>query len=163
MSENSTTHPEPEFVAFVGIDWADQKHVWSLQTADSQKRESGELEHAPEAVEVWVAQFCQRFAQGPIAVALEQSRGSLVFMLSKYEWLHLFPVPSTMAGKMRDALYPSGARMIPGMRTCSWIYCCSIATSYAVCHPIRKRSVACKIWWRNGASWWMRRQSNAIV
>jgi len=49
------------------------------------------LEHAPEAVEVWVAQLCQRFAQGPIAVALEQSRGALVFMLSKYERLHLFP------------------------------------------------------------------------
>jgi hypothetical protein len=29
-------------------------------------------------VEVWVAQLCQRFAQGPIAVALEQSRGALV-------------------------------------------------------------------------------------
>ena len=50
---------------------------------DSTKRESGELEHAPEAVEAWVAQLCQRFAQCPIAVALEQSRGSLVFMLSQ--------------------------------------------------------------------------------
>jgi transposase len=84
-----------------------------LQAAGSQKRESGELEHSPEAVEVWVAQLCKRFAQGPIAVALEQSRGALVFMLSKYERLHLFPVPSTMAGKMRDALYPSGAKDDP--------------------------------------------------
>src|SRR5579864_8116003 len=78
MSVGRSGGHEPLFAAFVGIDWADQKHVWSLQTADSQKRESGELEHAPEAVEVWVAQLCQRFAQGPIAVALEQSRGSLV-------------------------------------------------------------------------------------
>ena len=91
MSLHRSGGHEPLFAAFVGIDWADQKHVWSLQTADSQKRESGELEHAPEAVEVWVAQLCQRFAQGPIAVALEQSRGALVFMLSKYERLHLFP------------------------------------------------------------------------
>jgi len=36
-----------------------------------------------------------------------------VFMLSKYECLHLFPVPSTMAGKMREALYPSGAKDDP--------------------------------------------------
>jgi transposase len=113
MSLDRSVEQEPQFAAFVGVDWADQKHVWSLQGAGSQKRESGELEHAPEAVEVWVAQLCQRFAQGPIAVALEQSRGSLVFMLSKYERLHLFPVPSTMAGNMRDALYPSGAKDDP--------------------------------------------------
>jgi len=42
---------EPEFVAFVGIDWADQKHVWCLQAANSAKREGGELEHKPEVVE----------------------------------------------------------------------------------------------------------------
>jgi len=104
---------ELQFAAFVGIDWADQKHVWCLQVADSGTRESGELEHAPEAVEVWVAQLSQRFAQRPIAVAIEQSRGALVFMLTKYECLHLFPVPSTMAGNMRNALYPSGAKDDP--------------------------------------------------
>ena len=79
---------EPQFAAFVGIDWADQKHVWCLQATGSQRRESGELEHTPEAVEAWVAQLCQRFAQRPIAVAVEQSRGALVFMLGKYEPLH---------------------------------------------------------------------------
>src|SRR5215467_587374 len=113
MSVDRSREQEPLFAAFVGIDWADQKHVWCLQTADSPKRESGELEHTPEAVEVWVAQLCQQFAQGPIAVALEQLRGALVFMLAKYEPLHLFPVPPTMAGNMREALYPSGAKDDP--------------------------------------------------
>jgi transposase len=104
---------EPQFAAFIGIDWADQKHVWCLQAAGSQRRESGELEHTPEAVEAWVAQLCQRFAQRPIAVAVEQSRGALVFMLSKYELLHLFPAPSQMAANLRQALYPSGAKDDP--------------------------------------------------
>jgi hypothetical protein len=49
--------PEPEFVAFVGIDWADQKQVWSWQNADSRQQESGELEHRPEAVEAWVGEL----------------------------------------------------------------------------------------------------------
>jgi transposase len=97
----------------VGIDWADKKHVWSLRAADSEKRESGELEHTPEAVETWVAQLCQRFGNRPIAVAVEQSRGSLVFMLAKYESLHLFPVPGTMSANMRKALYPSGSKDDP--------------------------------------------------
>jgi len=113
MSVDRSREQEPLFAAFVGIDWADQKHVWCLQTADSPKRESGELEHTPEAVEVWVAQLCRQFAQGPIAVALEQSRGALVFMLSKYERLHLFPVPSTMPANMREALYPSRSKDDP--------------------------------------------------
>src|SRR6516164_4191549 len=113
MSEAEFVKQEPQFAAFLAIDWADKKHVWCLQGAGSEKRESGELEHSPEAVEAWVGQLCQRFAHRPIAVALEQSRGALVFMLSKYEVLHLFPVPSTMAARMRQALYPSGAKDDP--------------------------------------------------
>ena len=104
---------EPEFVAFVGIDWADQKHVWCLQAAHSAKRETGELEHKPEVVEAWVSQLCQRFGHGPIAVSVEQVKGALVYMLGKYECLHLYPVPSTMSSSMREALYPSGAKDDP--------------------------------------------------
>jgi transposase len=110
MSEVESVKREPQFAAFVSIDWADKKHAWCLQAAGMEKRESGELEHTPEAVETWVSQLCQRFSNRPIAVALEQSRGALVFMLSKYEPLHLFPVPSTTAAAMRKALYPSGAK-----------------------------------------------------
>src|SRR2546427_7536157 len=104
---------EPEFVAFVGIDWADQKHVWCLQAANSAKREGGELEHKPEVVEAWVSELCQRFGHGPIAVAVEQVKGALVYMLGKYECLHRYPVPSTMSASMRAALYPSGAKDDP--------------------------------------------------
>ena len=113
MSEGEFAKQEPQFAAFIGIDWADKRHVWCLQAMGSEKRESGELKHTPEAVEAWVGQLYQRFGNRPIAVALEQSRGALVFMLSKYEVLHLFPVPSTMAASMRQALYPSGAKDDP--------------------------------------------------
>jgi transposase len=113
MLEVGSIQAEPEFAAFIGIDWADQKHIWCLQTVGSEHRESGELEHTPEAVESWVAHLYQRFAQRPIAVAVEQSRGALVFMLSKYEPFHLFPVPAQMAASMRQALYPSGAKDDP--------------------------------------------------
>jgi len=113
MSGVETGGQEPQFAAFVGIDWADQKHVWCLQARDSTKRETGELEHKPEAVEAWVGQLCQRFGNRPIAVAVEQSRGALVFMLTKYEPLHLFPVTSTTSARMRKALYPSGSKDDP--------------------------------------------------
>ena len=113
MSENEVLGQEPQFAALVGIDWADQKHAWCLQAAGTTQRESGEVEHTPEAVEAWVGQLCQRFGNRPIAVAVEQVKGALVFMLSKYEPLHLFPVPPAMSAKLRAALYPSGAKDDP--------------------------------------------------
>ena len=113
MSEADRGTQVPQFAAFVGIDWSDEKHAWCLQAVDSEKRESGELEHTPEAVEAWVGQLCQRFSHRPMAVAVEQSRGCLVFMLAKYEPLHLFPVPPTMSANMRKALYPSGSKDDP--------------------------------------------------
>jgi transposase len=113
MSEVELVKLEPPYSAFVAIDWADKNHVWCLQVVGSEQRESGDLEHTPEAVEAWVVRLCQRFSPGPIAVAVEQSRGAVVFMLSKYEALHLFPVPPTMAAGMRAALYPSGVKDDP--------------------------------------------------
>src|ERR1700680_3261852 len=98
---------EPQFAAFVGIDWADRKHVWCLQVAGSTQRESGELEHKVETVEAWVAELGQRFGNRPIAVAVEQVKGALVYMLGKYEGLHLFPVPSPMSANLRKAHNPS--------------------------------------------------------
>jgi hypothetical protein len=47
-------NPEPEFAAFVAIDWADQKHYWSLQVTGSRQIERGQLDNTPEAIEVWV-------------------------------------------------------------------------------------------------------------
>lgn len=111
MSEERTS--EPRFAAFVAIDWADQKHVWSLQPNDSEAREQGEIKHTPEAVESWVAMLSSRFSGRPIAVAMEQSRGALVFMLSKYKHLHLYPIHPRAAAQFRGALYPSGAKDDP--------------------------------------------------
>ena len=163
MSEVESVRREPQFAAFVGIDWADQKHVWGLQAVGSEKRESGELEHTPEAVEAWVGQLCQRFGNRPIAVAVEQLRGALVYMLAKYEPLHLFPVPPTMSASMRKALYPSGSKDDPAMPIYCWICCCSIATSCTVGRPTRKRPAGYRTWWRSDANWWMRKQRRPIA
>ena len=104
---------EPEFAAFVAIDWADQKHAWTLEVKQSLDRESGNIDHTPESVEIWAAELGLRFAGRPIAVALEQSRGPLVFMLTKYEHLVIFPIhPSTLAN-YRKSFRPSGAKDDP--------------------------------------------------
>jgi len=104
---------ETEFAAFVGIDWADQKHAWALQIPGHLDVERGDLDHTPEAVEFWATELARRFAGRLIAVALEQSRGSLLFMLTKYAHLVLFPVnPATLAN-YRKGFRPSGAKSDP--------------------------------------------------
>jgi transposase len=101
------------FAAFVGIDWAERKHVFALQNSGSNKTELGEIEHTPEAVDAWAMELSRRFGERPVAVALEQVRGALVFMLAKYEHLVLFPVhPNTLAN-YRKSFRPSGAKGDP--------------------------------------------------
>lgn len=100
---------EPQFAALVAIDWADQKHFWSLRPYGG-NIERGVLENSPEAVEAWVTQLHQRFGGQPIAVALEQRRGALQVLLGKYEQLYLYPVHPTTAAKYRQAWYPSGSK-----------------------------------------------------
>lgn len=109
MSDRNDT-PQPNFAAFVGIDWGDKKHAWALQVKGSSQIEKGELEHTPEAVHDWAGALRQRFGGACIAVALEQSRGALVFMLSKYEHLVLYPIHPSSAADYRKIFRPSGAK-----------------------------------------------------
>ena len=101
MTEKTTV----EFAAFVGIDWADRKHDVCLQAGTGGKREHRVLEHRPEAIDEWANGLRERFDNRPVAVCLEQRKGPLVFALSKYEHLVLFPVdPHLLAGLRRAAV-----------------------------------------------------------
>jgi transposase len=104
---------EPDWAAFAAIDWADQKNFWRLVPAGSQRYEQGELENTLEAVEAWAASLQQRFGGRPVAVCLEQSRGALVYMLTKYAHLVLFPMHPTTAARYRETFCPSGAKADP--------------------------------------------------
>jgi transposase len=101
-----------EFAALVAIDWADEKHAWALQ-AGTTKVETGTIDHTPESVEVWAAELRTRYGGQAIAVALEQSRGSLIFMLTKYEHLVIFPVHPTVLVNYRKSFRSSGAKDDP--------------------------------------------------
>ena len=110
---NTKQKDEIEFAAFMGIDWADQTHAWALALPTHCGVEHGDLAHTPEALEAWAAELAHRFGGQPIAVAVEQSRGALLFMLTKYAHFVLFPVhPATLAS-YRKGFRPSGAKSDP--------------------------------------------------
>ena len=101
-----------EFTAFIGIDWADRKHDICLQGAHGERREFARIEHKVDAIDQWAISMRQRF-DGPIAVALELTKGPLVYALQKYDFFVLFPInPATLA-KYREAFKPSRAKDDP--------------------------------------------------
>src|SRR6266849_869297 len=109
----------PEFAAFAALDWGDEKHAWVLQASEKSNEKSnmtratrrqGELTNTPEAVEEWAAELAQRFGGRPIALALEQVRGAVVAMLSKYAHIVLFPIHPKTLSNYRESLRPSGAK-----------------------------------------------------
>lgn len=98
-----------ERVALVGVDWGDKKHVYEVRGADG-KRRRDTFESSPEAVHAWVAGLRSDYPSGTIAVAVEQSRGALIFALSRYEFLDLLPVAPARTAAYRAVARPSGAK-----------------------------------------------------
>lgn len=101
-----------EFRAFVGIDWADTKHDICVQAAGSKQRELSCIPHQVERIEEWACALRDRYG-GPIAVALELSKGPIIYALQKYDFLTLFPINPTTLAKYREAIHPSGAKDDP--------------------------------------------------
>jgi transposase len=111
---NVATQPAAkQYAAYIAIDWADKKHAWAMQVAGSGKIEQGGVDSSPEAMEIWAAELATRFQDKPIAVALEQSRGAVVFLLLKYAHLVMHPVRPSMLSFYRSSFYPSGAKSDP--------------------------------------------------
>jgi hypothetical protein len=158
-----TRLPTQEFVAFVGIDWADTSHAVCLQAAGSDIRESSVLAHTPEAIGAWACMLRHRFSGRPIAVCLELTKGPLVSALSAHDFLVLFPVNAHTVAKYRQAFTPSRAKNAPRMRNSSSNYSSNIVTN-SKCLP-RKVS-RCVRWsnlWRIAGASWVTRSVSPIV
>jgi transposase len=101
------------FAAFVGLDWADQKHDVMLHDPRGGKAEHSQLTHTPEAIDEWACGLRQRFGGRPIAVCFEQSRGAIAYALLKYDFLMLFPLPPARLAAYRESFSNSGAKDDP--------------------------------------------------
>ena len=100
--------PTP-FAAFIGLDWADQKHDFCLKYTDPDSLEYGVFKHTPEAIDEWDLSLQKRFNGQPVAICLELKTGPLVYALLKYNFIVLFPIPPMALSKYREAFAPSGA------------------------------------------------------
>lgn len=102
-----------ELAAFVGIDWADREHAVCWRAADEVGMHQETLKQEPAALAAWAAGLQQRFGGRSVGVCLEQSRGPLIYALSAYPWLVLYPVNPKSLARYREALAPSRAKDDP--------------------------------------------------
>jgi hypothetical protein len=112
MEEHTVEQVTP-FAALIGIDWSDRKHDVCLVDAASGRRELTVVAHTPEALNEWARALRARFGEEKVAVCMEQSRGSLIYALLKYDFLVLYPINPQMLSRFREAFTPSRAKDDP--------------------------------------------------
>src|SRR5215468_10049321 len=107
---NSTEPAQPAIpvVCWVGLDWADKKHCLVVRTAAGATPREHLVEHKPEALDAWFLQLRQQHPKGRIAVAIEQSRGPVLYALMKYDFLAIYPVNPRCLADYRRAFKLSG-------------------------------------------------------
>ncbi len=102
-----------EIRVWVGMDWADEEHAFALRVAGTEKTVHGTIAQQPEALHEWLLQLREKAQGALVAIALEQSRGALIYGLMDYEFVRIYPLnPKTLA-KYREAFYPSGSKSDP--------------------------------------------------
>lgn len=77
--------------ALIGIDWADQHHDVAVQETGRATVERQRLPHTPEAIGDWMAALRHRFANRPVGIAVETSRGPLIHALLEHDFVVLYP------------------------------------------------------------------------
>jgi len=100
------------FTAIIGIDWADKKHDVCIQTTDSSDRHNDQISHKVDKIDEWAQSMYQRHG-GPMAVAVELSKGPIVYALQKYDFFVIYPINPTTLATYRQAFKPSGAKDDP--------------------------------------------------
>lgn len=104
---------EDQITVWVGLDWADEEHAYALQMAGSERIETGTIEQKPERLREWINGLRQRSGGGWVAVAVEQSRGALLYALMEYEFVLIYPINPKSLARYREAFYPSGGKDDP--------------------------------------------------
>lgn len=102
-----------DFVALVGIDWADRKHDLCVIGQGSDKPVFSVIEASPRAISEWANSLKISYPGKQIAIACELKKGPLVYALECYDHIVLFPISPHTVAKYRKAFSVSGAKDDP--------------------------------------------------
>ena len=108
-----TVNRHETFVAWIGVDWADEGHAVCEYEVEGAGKRRYEIEHGSESLQDWISQLRKRYAGKAVAVVMEQARGGLIYALMGCDFITIYPVNPQSLAKFRKALYPSGAKSDP--------------------------------------------------
>ena len=98
-----------EFAALIGLDWGDSAHAIALQPTNG-PTQTQTLPHSAESLHQWLDRLEKDFAGRPVAIAVEASKGAVVYALQERPWITVFPVHPATSTRQRAAFRPSGAK-----------------------------------------------------
>lgn len=110
---NPTPLPEKPIAAWVGLDWADQKHDLEVRFTDGSQPLKKVIQHKPHVIDEFFLELHQQYPESQIAVVLEQSRGPIIYALMKYGFVKIYPINPAALASYRQALRVSGAKDDP--------------------------------------------------
>ncbi len=102
-----------DFAALIGIDWADTKHDICENTALSDEHHYSIISSKPEEIHQWASELAIRYPNQKVAVGCELQKGPLIYALSKYKHIVIFPINPSSVAKYRKVFSPSGAKGDP--------------------------------------------------
>jgi transposase len=104
---------QPKLAAFIGLDWADERHAVCLRVAETNKIQAFSIEQQPEKLHAWLSGLREKFNNRKIGIAVEKSRGGLIYALMEYDFLILYPINPKSLAKYRESACISGAKDDP--------------------------------------------------
>ncbi len=104
---------EPDYAAFIGVDWAFAEHAIALFDTTTDTNEEAALSSNPNAIHNWACNLQERFMGRPIALCVELSRGALIDQLAAFDFIDIYPLNPVTSARFRKAFAPSGAKDDP--------------------------------------------------
>jgi hypothetical protein len=124
MKKKDNACRDERYAAWVGFDWGDQEHVWTLQWTDTGERERGRLEQTPEALDDWIGQLMSRSNGRRIGVAIEQKHGAVVWIFLNMNASRSIRSIRKRPGNFVKPFIPPEARVILPTGNCCWSCWC---------------------------------------
>lgn len=100
-------------VCWIGLDWADQEHCLAVRSNASAPPQLHRIKQTPEDLDAFFLQLHAQHPHGRIAVAIEQSRGPVLYALLKFDFLLIYPVNPRCLSDYRAAFKMSHAKDDP--------------------------------------------------
>lgn len=91
----------------MALDWADDKHDFAYACAGSPDRQTGVIAHEPKVLHEWLRRLRQQYPWGRFEVIVELKKGPLIEVLRAYDFIDIYPIPTTSASYFRRSLFPS--------------------------------------------------------